>query len=140
MSRSSSLTNDVPANAASSPSTRSSSVGWPIDSWTCSAIWLPSMMTVVVVGGHGIGGQQRGRLLGDARRVARQVEREDRLPAALDGLAAVRVGIRAGEHLAVAERVGDDAGAALGVRLLDAAAFRGAEDLVDLHEAERRVR
>src|SRR5580700_5863329 len=43
---------DVPAYAASCPRTRSSSVGWPHDSWTWSAAWVASRMTVMVPAGH----------------------------------------------------------------------------------------
>ena len=46
--RSSGRTNDVPAYASSWPSTRSSSAGWPTDSWTCSTICPLSSTSVVI--------------------------------------------------------------------------------------------
>ena len=42
----------VPAKLASIPSTRSSSIGWPHDSWTWSAICDESMITVISPLGH----------------------------------------------------------------------------------------
>ena len=44
--------NDEPAYASSMPSTRSSSMGWPIDSWTWSSTWPLSRISVVTSLGH----------------------------------------------------------------------------------------
>jgi hypothetical protein len=43
---------DVPANAASQPRMRSSSIAWPTDSWICSAICSLPMIKVVSACGH----------------------------------------------------------------------------------------
>src|SRR5438874_13699744 len=48
----STVMNDVPANDDSSPSTRSSSVGWPHDSCICSATCDESSTIVLTPGGH----------------------------------------------------------------------------------------
>ena len=98
----------MPANAASQPRMRSSSMAWPTDSWICSAICSPPRISVVSPDGHERRGEQLPGLGGDPGGVAGQVERVDQLPAAGAVLAAGgRVGAALG--LPVADRGGRDA-------------------------------
>ena len=56
----------MPANAASQPRIRSSSVAWPTDSWIWSAICsLPRIRSVASSDGHGSAREQGPGLLGD---------------------------------------------------------------------------
>ena len=88
-------------------------MGWPQDSWICSATCAPSRMTVVVPGCHASGAEQRRRFFGDARGVAGEVVALDELPPLGALVAADAVGVGAVLHLALVDRRGLDAAARL---------------------------
>src|SRR5688500_4053442 len=77
----------------------------------------------------GLRGEQRDRLLRDARRVADEIPLGQALPAAAV-LEAKAVGVRADLELAVAGRLRRDAAAALAERLRDLRALRREEELL----------
>ena len=81
----------MPAYAASVPSTRSSSVGWPTDSCTWSCICSAPITTVVTPEGQGGAREQRRGLLCDPRRLALEPERRhtSQPPCALDPVCAL---------------------------------------------------
>ena len=84
-----------------------------------------------------VGAEQRGRLLGDARRLALEAEALDELPAGLRARA--DVGARVAAHLEepVADRHRVDAAAALDELLLDLDAVGGEEQLALALRADR---
>ena len=88
-----------PAKLASVPKTRSSSVGWPHDSWIWSATWVESRIRSISPGRALRRIQQGNRQLGGLLRVRRQVQRAHGLEAARHGLAAERVRVAALLHL-----------------------------------------
>ena len=119
----------MPANAASQPRIRSSSMACPTDSWICRASCSPPRISVVSPDGHS-GAVSSARASSAIRGAcAGQVELVDQLPAAGAVLPAVRrVGPPLG--LAVADRGRGDARAALADVLVDAVPLAGDEPLL----------
>ena len=135
------MRNDVPAKAASVPSARSSSIGWPHDSWTWRASWLPARMTVVRTSrGQGFAVSSATASSAIRGAWADEVLAEDELPAAGVLVARPGIGVRAALHLAVADRLRFDPAAGLDQRLIDPRALAGGEVLRLPPRLERRAR
>ena len=88
------VTKLVPAKLRSSPRMRSSSSGWPIDSWICSIIWSGASSTSMRPGRAVGRRQQLERLLGDARRGVEEADACEHLEPALPAEAVVAEGAR----------------------------------------------
>ena len=73
----------MPAKLRSSPRMRSSSSGWPIDSWICSIIWSGMSSTSMLPPGQGRGHRQLERFGSDARAWVGEVGALQHLQAAL---------------------------------------------------------
>ncbi len=110
-------------------STRSSSVGWPHDSWIWSATWVESEDEVHLAGRALRRVEQRDRQLRGLLRVLGEVQCADGLEAAGHDLSAGGVGVAALLHLALVDRGGLDPAAGLDDLLLDPGAGRGGEGL-----------
>ena len=91
-------------------------------------------------GGALVGAEERGRLLGDARRLPLEPERLDVLPAGLRARPDVRARVAARLEQPVADRHRVDSAAALDELLLDLGAVRGEEELPLAERAHRRLR
>ena len=120
------VTKLVPAKLRSSPRMRSSSSGWPIDSWICRIIWSGISSTSIVPRRAVRRGDELERLVGDAARRAVEAEAREDLVAALLADAAVAVE-RARLRVAVRVRGHRHAGEQEAVALDDVAAFAGDE-------------
>ena len=109
----------MPAKLASVPNTRSSSVGWPHDSWIWSATCVESRMTSISPDGHcGASSRATASSAVSCAWSARPSARTASNPPVTD-LPAERVRVAALLHLAVVDRRGLDAAAGLDDLLLD---------------------
>ena len=129
----------MPAYEASVPYTRSSSVGWPTDSCTCSATWSPSSTTVITPLGHSSARRSAAACSATRGASPAEVEPVDVLPAALAARADMRARVAAHLEDTVACGGAFDPGAALDQLLLDLGALGGEEELVLSLRAHHRL-
>ena len=109
-----------PANAASQPRIRSSSVAWPTDSWICRAICSDTEDQVTAPFGAGRRRQQGHRLFAHSPGMAGKVELADELPSP-GAVLAPDARVAAALGLAIADGGGRQGGTALADALGDPA-------------------
>ena len=133
------MRNDVPAYAASCPSTRSSSVGWPHE-----LVHLEGCLGGVEDDRHGSrrafrGAQQRDRLLCDPSGVPGEVERLDGLPSGADLMAPEAVRKAAGLDVIVTGGRGVETATGFDDRLIQHGSFAACEMAHLANELERAL-
>ena len=130
----------MPAKFASVPSTRSSSMGWPIDSWTCKAELRALEDDVLHARRALVGFVKRHRFFGDARRVRQQVQFPHQFISPGLVLAPERIRVGTPLNFTFGEGGGDETCSGLGLHLVDLRTGGGEEELFDAAKIHGRLR